>query len=77
MHTNVRQQLYKRYAMVLHHPFILKVACLAKLPRVVTIHRLIQIYLQHVVCLCTVHAQAMVAIIRKKINKILIGIDID
>ena len=41
MHTNVRQQLYKRYAMVLHHPFILKVACLAKLPRVVTIHRLI------------------------------------
>ena len=29
------------YAIIVHHPFILKVACLAKLPRAVTIHLLI------------------------------------
>ena len=75
----MRQHLYKRYSIIVHHPFILKVAFLAKLPRAV-IHRLIDsnMLLQLVVCPCKVHVQATVEIVSEnKINKIVIDICVD
>ena len=79
--ANVRQHLYKTYSIVVHHPFILKVAFLAKLPRDVIIDRLIDSNMlcnQLYICPCNVHVQATVAIVtEKKINKIVIGIYVD